>query len=197
MAFNRIRADLRRYRKGSGSLRENIRICRRSPGFRAEAVYRYGRWVEALKVAGWPRTVTAMLLGPYLVGAWVARTCYGIDIDRKADIGEGFRILHFGGIVVEACQIGSHCTIHQHVKILGRSSDDRLRVTKIGSRVWIGPHARVLGGVNIGDGVTIASGAVVEKDIGARCLVAGHPCRVTAREYDNSPLTGERAEEDL
>jgi maltose O-acetyltransferase len=48
----------------------------------------------------------------------------------------------------------------------------------IGSKVWIGSGAQILPGVAIGEGTTIGAGAVVTKDIPARCVAAGNPCRV-------------------
>ena len=48
----------------------------------------------------------------------------------------------------------------------------------IGSKVWIGSGVQVLPGVTIGEGTTIGAGAVVSKDVPARCVAAGNPCRV-------------------
>ena len=48
----------------------------------------------------------------------------------------------------------------------------------IGKHVWIGTRAVILKGVTIGDGAVVAAGAVVTKDVPARCLVAGVPARV-------------------
>lgn len=48
----------------------------------------------------------------------------------------------------------------------------------IGKHVWIGAGAIILKGVSIGDGAIIAAGAVVSRDIPARCLAAGSPARV-------------------
>lgn len=48
----------------------------------------------------------------------------------------------------------------------------------IGNNVWIGEGAKILKGVNIGDGAVIAAGALVCKDVDARTLVAGVPAVV-------------------
>ena len=48
----------------------------------------------------------------------------------------------------------------------------------IGNRAWIGGGAIVMPGVCIGAESTIAAGSVVTKDVPARCLAAGNPCRV-------------------
>jgi acetyltransferase-like isoleucine patch superfamily enzyme len=48
----------------------------------------------------------------------------------------------------------------------------------IGEHVWIGERAIILRGVTIGYGAIIASGAVVTKDVPAKCVVAGVPAKV-------------------
>jgi maltose O-acetyltransferase len=48
----------------------------------------------------------------------------------------------------------------------------------IGDGVWIGSGAQVLPGVTIGSGTTVGAGAVVTRDLPARCVAAGNPCRV-------------------
>ena len=49
---------------------------------------------------------------------------------------------------------------------------------KIGNKVWIATNALILPGVSIGDGAIVAAGAVVTKDVPAKCMVAGVPARV-------------------
>ena len=53
----------------------------------------------------------------------------------------------------------------------------------IGDRVWIGGGSKILPGVTIGEGTTIAAGSVVSRSIPARVVAAGVPCRVI-RELD-------------
>ena len=48
----------------------------------------------------------------------------------------------------------------------------------IGKNVWIGGGSIILPSVTIGDGATIGAGSVVTRDIPARCVAVGNPCRV-------------------
>lgn len=48
--------------------------------------------------------------------------------------------------------------------------------------VWIGQNAIILPGVHIGNGVTVAAGAVVTKDIPDYCIVAGVPARIVSHK---------------
>lgn len=56
---------------------------------------------------------------------------------------------------------------------------------KIGNNVFIGMHATILKGVNIGDNVIIGANSLVNKDIPDNVVAAGNPCRVimTLDEY--------------
>lgn len=48
----------------------------------------------------------------------------------------------------------------------------------IGNDVWIGGNAVILPGVNIGNNVIIAAGAVVTKDIPDNCIAGGVPAKI-------------------
>ena len=54
----------------------------------------------------------------------------------------------------------------------------------IGKRVWIGAHATILPGVDIGDNAVIAAGAVVTKDVPEDSIVGGVPARIIKSIHD-------------
>lgn len=58
----------------------------------------------------------------------------------------------------------------------------------VGSNVWIGGSVVITPGVHIGDCCVIGAGSVVTRDIPARSLAAGNPCRVirTITEADRA-----------
>ncbi|KAJ2771853.1 hypothetical protein IWQ56_001622 [Coemansia nantahalensis] len=49
---------------------------------------------------------------------------------------------------------------------------------KIGNNVWVGGAAIILPGITIGNGVTVAAGSVVTKDVPDNVVVAGNPARI-------------------
>lgn len=52
----------------------------------------------------------------------------------------------------------------------------------IGNDVWIGQNCIIMPGVRIGNGVTIAAGAVVTHDIPDYCIAAGVPAKVVKKK---------------
>jgi serine acetyltransferase len=155
-------------------------------GPQALIAYRLARWIRRAATA--PRLwIPALLLAaPTAALTGAVRVLYDIRLDSTAEIGAGLRVFHFGGIVLRRCTVGERCVIHHQVRIEPVGGDDV--GPRIGSRVWIGPHAHIIGRVQVGDGATIAAGAVVTQDVPAGALVAGNPARTTLIQYDNSAL---------
>jgi serine O-acetyltransferase len=179
--FDAIIEDFARYRgecDSSGFLGA-CKILMLSFGFQTMLIYRWGRWSEK-QVA----PLRYVLLPAYYVGESLVRVLYGIHIKRCATIEPGLYLGHFGGIVIGHCSIGSNSVVSHRVVIEGDSKG----VPSIGQSVWIGPHARIIGPVQIGDGATVGAGAVVVNDVPSRCLVMGNPARIINRDYDNSPI---------
>jgi acetyltransferase-like isoleucine patch superfamily enzyme len=48
----------------------------------------------------------------------------------------------------------------------------------IGKNVWIGTHAVILPGVEIGDNAVVGAGSVVTKNVPANSIVAGNPAKI-------------------
>jgi serine O-acetyltransferase len=110
---------------------------------------------------------------------------FGIDIAPRASIGVGFYIGHFGHIVVSArAVIGNHCNISQGVTIGIINSGPKKGVPTIGDHVYIGPGAKIIGSINIGNNVAIGANSVVTNDIPDCAVVVGVPARVVS--YDGS-----------
>ena len=103
-----------------------------------------------------------------------------IKLGSFIDIGE-FVILRGGGGVT----IGNKVLIAAGVAILSeghpvdlpRWRKVRSSAVNIGNDVWIGANAVILPGVSLGNGVVVAAGAVVARDVAPYTVVAGVPAR--------------------
>lgn len=144
------------------------------PGFRAIAIYRFGRWQMQLR----PKLVRAPL---GLVYRWLFRRCrnrYGIELPSSAALGRRVVIEHQGAIVVHGNSvIGDDCVIRQGVTLGNRHPDRPLDAPKLGQRVNVGAGAKILGAVTIGDDASIGANAVVLSDVLPGTSVVGIPAR--------------------
>lgn len=167
------------------SLSKAFQLFRETPGLKALLGYRLGRHLLALKAQR--RGLPQRLLGwplYWLVSGYACKAL-GIHLDLSAEIGPGLYIGHFGDIVLRGCRLGGHCSIAQSVHI--EPGEDGAAPT-IGDRVWIGGHARIVGGWQIGNRSTIGAGAEVKRDIPEGALFMGRPGRVVMSDYDNSDI---------
>ncbi|XBS68408.1 serine acetyltransferase [Acerihabitans sp. KWT182] len=100
------------------------------------------------------------------------RNKYGLDIKLGADIGEGFKISHFVGIVIADCAvIGTNFHITQNVTI-GVKETDRPSKIVIGNDVTIGPNSCIIGNdIVIGDNVTIGAMSFINENIPSDSVV--------------------------
>ncbi len=143
---------------------------------------------EGFKYAFWMRSCrylqsTTRWLRPafYLAYAILRRYRYkfGIAIPYVTDIGGGLYIGHFGGIVVNnLARMGKNCNLSQGVTI-GQANRGRHKgCPVIGDNVYIGPGAKIIGAVTVGNNVAIGANCVVTRDIPDNAVVAGVPGRV-------------------
>lgn len=65
---------------------------------------------------------------------------------------------------------------------------DELKPVHIGSDVWIGARAVVIGGVSIGHGAIVAAGAVVTKDVPPYTIVGGTPARTIRTRFPQTVI---------
>ena len=101
---------------------------------------------------------------------------YGISIPFECQLGKGFYIGHFGGIVVHhKAIIGDNCNISHGVTIGTSSRGMKKGWPTIGDHVYIGPGAKIFGKITIGNNAAIGANCVVTKDVPENATVAGVP----------------------
>jgi len=107
---------------------------------------------------------------------------YGVDIHPGCKLGRGITIDHATGVVLgETCVIGDRVYL-MHDVTLGATgtSDDFDRHPKVGNDVFLGAKCTVLGNIQVGDGATVAAGALVNKPVPAGHTAVGVPARLIA-----------------
>jgi serine O-acetyltransferase len=103
----------------------------------------------------------------------------GSDIDPNAKIGARLKLPHPNGVIIhQDVVVGDDCMIMQQVTI-GQLATEEVPI--LGSNVYIGAGAKILGGVKIGDWARVGSNAVVLCDVPAHCTAVGVPAHISSR----------------
>lgn len=90
--------------------------------------------------------------------------------------GPGVSIAHWGTIAInEGVRVGANCRIHQEV-CLGSSKGGS---PQIGDDAFIGVGAKIIGGVRLGNRVSVGANAVVLSSFGDDVSLVGIPARPT------------------
>lgn len=106
---------------------------------------------------------------------------FGIQIPSSTQIGKGFRIAHFGTIVINPdAKIGTNFTIAQGC-LVGNSQGMKGGVPVIGNNVCMHANSIIVGGVHIGNDVLFAPGAFCNFDVLDNSIVIGNPGKVIKR----------------
>jgi serine O-acetyltransferase len=109
----------------------------------------------------------------------------GADIPLNCQIGGGLELPHPNGIVLHPmAHLGPNCMLMQQVTIGTRGVGG---VPYLGGHVDVGPGAKILGPVRIGDHARIGANAVVLCDVPAGATAIGVPARVMPLEGHGRP----------
>lgn len=109
-----------------------------------------------------------------------------ISVGNNVSINAFVHIWGHGGVEIgDDTLIASHVSIvsvtHDPSAYLYRKTCIEKKVT-IGRNVWIGTHATILPGIEIGDNAIVAAGSVVNKNVEANTTVAGVPAKLIKRK---------------
>lgn len=141
--------------------------------------YRYTFWMRLCRYLSHKNKLYSPL---YLIAMIILQRRkykYGIEISPKTRIGTGFYIGHFGGIVINSqAEIGKNCNVSQGVTIGMANRGEKKGVAIIGDNVYIGPGAKIVGAVRIGNNAAIGANCVVTKDVPDNAVVVGVPGKV-------------------
>src|SRR5436305_9461364 len=94
---------------------------------------------------------------------------------RGANFAPGFVLIHSTGVVINGNVRGGPNVYIEHQVTIGA---ERRQTPVLGSDVFIGAGAKVLGELTVGDGARIGANAVVVHDVPPHSTVVGIPARV-------------------
>jgi serine O-acetyltransferase len=183
MSFNNflslIKSDLYRY-AGSSGTRAFLTQYLFSPGYKYTFWMRLCAFLHAQKI-----------LKIFFPLAWLIYYHYqikfGIAISYQENIGPGLYIGHHGGIVTnQYAPIGKNCNLSHGVTIGVTRRGENMGVPVIGNNVYIGPGAKIIGQVMVGDHAAIGANAVVTKDVPDDGVVVGVPAKVISLDGSDS-----------
>lgn len=130
--------------------------------------YRVSRWLYLHHIPVLPKLITLLI---FLI--YNSKIPYQAKIGRESTFGYG----GMGVVIHSKSIIGENCTICQQVTIGGGNSRFP-GVPVIGNNVYIAKGSIVMGGITIGNNVTIGANAVVTKPVPDNAIVAGVPAKI-------------------
>lgn len=124
--------------------------------------YRVSRWLYLHHIPVLPKLITLLI---FLI--YNSKIPYQAKIGRESTFGYG----GMGVVIHSKSIIGENCTICQQVTIGGGNS-------RFPGNVYIAKGSIVMGGITIGNNVTIGANAVVTKPVPDNAIVAGVPAKI-------------------
>lgn len=102
----------------------------------------------------------------------------GCIIGRGAEFGPGFVLVHSDGVVINGLARGGDNVLIEHQVTIGA---ERRASPVLGSDVFVGAGAKIVGPVTVGNGARIGANAVVVHDVPPDTTVVGVPARPVPR----------------
>ena len=135
-----------------------------------EILLRYAEYYTNNRVGVWNRLM--YVIYKYRFHRLSIRLGFSIPVNDK-----GLSIAHYGSIVVnDRARIGKNCRIQENVTIgsTGGSAD----APRIGDNVFVASGARIIGDIEIANGIAIGANAVVTKSfLNENITLAGIPAK--------------------
>jgi len=173
--FARIREDVASVFERDPAARNTFDVLTIYPGLHALLLHRLAHRLWKRRLFWLARLISN-----------ISRFITGIEIHPGATIGRRFFIDHGMGVVIgETAVIGDNCTLYHGVTLGGTSWSKGKRHPTLGNDVVVGAGAKVLGPLDIADGVRIGSNAVVVKPVPKGATVIGVPGRIVGRQKDD------------
>ena len=169
--FERLREDIECVFDRDPAARNAFEVFTAYPGIHAVLMHRFSHRLWNMRLRWLARMFSHL-----------ARWLTGIEIHPAAQIGRRFFIDHGMGVVIgQTATIGDDCTLYHGVTLGGTSWEHGKRHPTLGRDVVVGAGAKVLGPIELGDGVRIGSNAVVVRSVPPGATVIGVPGRLVEK----------------
>ncbi len=103
---------------------------------------------------------------------------------NSAHIGEGLVILHGFSTIINCESMGKNNIVFQQITI----GWNKGKTPVIGEGCVFCCGCKVLGGITIGNNVTIGAGAIVIRDVPDNAIVVGNPARIVGYNHNRTAL---------
>lgn len=158
---------LRAYKKHDPAAKSLLEVALLYPGPRALFFHRWAHGLYRMRLFFLARLVSE-------VSRWLTL----IEIHPGARIGRRLVIDHGSGVVIgETAIIGDDCVLYHGVTLGGVSTSQLQRHPRLAQGVMVGAGAKILGPIEIGQGVKVGANSVVTKNVSAGKTVAGVPAK--------------------
>jgi len=176
LEIKRFQADTKVYwsKRGSHSTLASILYMLTCHGWHVMFWFRLGKVIYAFPIP----VVSHVLKILFQITWFFVTTFYGVWLDLSNQIGKGFYIGHFGGIIVRG-DFGDYCSIGQCVTVGTKGAGKSNGHPRLGDRVYVGAGAKLIGNIEIGSDVIIGANAVVLEDVASQHRAVGVPAKIT------------------
>lgn len=144
-------------------------------GFWVVATYRLGAWAKTLPL---PLRLPILVVYGLLRLPW--HLFLHVELPASARIGAGLLLVHpYNVLIGPEAQLGDDCSIFHEVTVGAGPSPG---MPRIGDRVALFAGARVLGGIEVGDGSEVGANCVVTIDVAPGSIVAPPQARAIPKK---------------
>ena len=127
-------------------------------------VYRSGNFIYYSNLNKIIKNILLLFLK--IINKIIVDIILGVYLPFRCQIGEGLRLLHPKGIVInDSAIIGTNCIIYHGVTIGVSGLPNDISAPTIGNNCLLGAGSKIIGGISIGNNVRIGANAVATKDI--------------------------------
>jgi serine O-acetyltransferase len=161
-------------KRGETSLLQSLLYVLTCHGWHIMFWFRLGKIIYALPIP----IVSHILKILFQINWFLITSFYGIWLDLSNNIGKGYYIGHFGGIIIRG-DFGDFCSVGQSVTIGTKGVGKSNGYPIFGDNIYVGTGAKVIGNLTIGSHSRIGSNCVVIKSIPEYSRAVGVPAIVT------------------